>query len=616
MLRRRRALFLVAAVVAGALGMAWQLRKAPTNRPAGAAALTLNNARWEVGESREFSANLTSHVSMSGQSILDIKLGARWRVVRLSTLDSTRPDLARRRFSAQLDVQSLSLPSAPNDEASLRAALGEPIVIEYSPRGLVSAVGFSRRATPTKATPVARGLLKALVAQFQVAEPSATEREWSARESDLTGIYQARYQRKTEASVEKTKVVYDRVVATGPASAQTTIDHAVANMTFGAGRVTLGALERLGSNETTHIESNGPLPRLDSTLTVDLTLEKTSRLSVAQLAATTSTAADADFRALYDRSVDTRAAIDQGKIAGATFAKLLEGLAETDNAKDTDARKRHARMYAELTAHLRYEGESVGEAARRIHAGDTLSGTLIDSLGNAGSSTAQTALRGVFADSGTSSKQRLRALTALSLTPSPDEQTVQFLKATEQDPEFRRQARYGLGAAAYHLKGQAPERAGSVVADLTTQLASAETVNDTVQYLQALGNAADPASLAAIEPYLASPSESVREVALDALRRIPGQQADLLIAGGLVKDQSADARRAALNALGYRSPSPTLVYALRDSITTEPDRNVRYEAVRAAQRWASKADVLRVALNQVARLDGDEKIRKLAGRAL
>jgi HEAT repeat protein len=77
----------------------------------------------------------------------------------------------------------------------------------------------------------------------------------------------------------------------------------------------------------------------------------------------------------------------------------------------------------------------------------------------------------------------------------------------------------------------------------------------------ALGNAGDSSTLDTIRPFVSSGSPVVRAAAAQALRRIPGPDADRLLAQ-LCADSIANVRYSAVDAVSERPASDILVGAL------------------------------------------------------
>jgi hypothetical protein len=153
------------------------------------------------------------------------------------------------------------------------------------------------------------------------------------------------------------------------------------------------------------------------------------------------------------------------------------------------------------------------------------------------------------------------------------------------------------------------------VSELEARLAKADSLQEIMEYLRALGNAATASSLDSIEKYLAHENASVRAAAVNALRRIPGGRVDQHLATALLRDASPEVRRTAAKSMEYRNASAVLISSLRERLTAEADRDVRLATVRAALRWAAGEPLLREILTRIARNDPDKKIREVAAAA-
>jgi hypothetical protein len=96
---------------------------------------------------------------------------------------------------------------------------------------------------------------------------------------------------------------------------------------------------------------------------------------------------------------------------------------------------------------------------------------------------------------------------------------------------------------------------------------------------------------------------AIRKTAVWAMRLVAGDRADRDIALVLVGDAEPSVRLSALDALGYRSPSPVLVYALQQLLERETVVEVKAQAVRTALAWSTAAPVLEAELRRIKATD-------------
>jgi hypothetical protein len=607
------------ACVGVAGGVAWSSltpQKAAGHASAPSASAATSTAPRAVPaplDARAFTAELSSRVHSGPEALVDVALSATWKLTRLN-IPERAPGRAMR-FGAELDVTELRLVTSPESEERVRTALAEPVVFDVTERGLIAGIGFAKGEQPDAAYALSRGLVRALVGMLQIAAPADDKTTtWAASELDFTGPYEATYERTSPHTIKKQKQTYAACTTCGPAQVETRIVRSHITYELASVLPTLLAVRAVEADEATQVQGGAPLPDLSSETKVKLRLTSADAVDADTARALAERLQDVRLQALDNRGLDKRALLDDAKIAGTTFSSLADQISRLDGQGQRTKGPR-ARAFAQLTTHLRYDPSAVNEAVRRIRAGDPLRDTLIDALGSAGSEAAQSALRDLFADPSSTEDDRQNVILALSLTPKPSDGTTKLLGSLQDDPVYGRQSRYGLGIAAYHLDADEPARAASIVTGLESRLASAGTHQEAMEFLRALGNAAHPSSLGAIKRYLTHDNASVRSAAMNALRRIPGSQADEYLAAALLSDESPGVRLSAATALGYRTSSSALVRALQTTLGGEPEREVRLQATRVAARWASNEPVLRDVLARVARHDPDPKIRDVAGTA-
>jgi hypothetical protein len=554
---------------------------------------------WLVGKHRVYTLELSSKISLPQGDLMALESNGRLEAVRLP---GPKLDLALRYAPA-----STRLPTSPSDEAQVAAGMAQPFSARFDTSGLIEDVGFPEQARPEPSLALARGLLRSVVTALQVVGSSGAQKTWTSEEHDSVGVFGARYETLSALELLKTKTGYSRVTGTNPMmNARTELDIASGRLAFQALPFGTQTLKRVSWNETSRVVGDGPFPKLQSTFALTLMLASEEMISAEALAGLAAQAAGFKRSRLDDRSAENRMTVDHAKLGDTRFEDLLASIAKTD-PKDQAAQ---ARLFAMLKSHLRFDANSVAVAEKLIRQHNPQKSLLLDALGSAGSATAQEVLRQVAAEAGFTADDKRRAVIALSFVETPAQETLAFLRTLRSDPTYGLQALYGLGTAAYRLKNSDTQAAGGLALELAAELPASTDPSHTVDVLKAVGNAGNEATLDAIEPLLKDPNPAVRGAAVWALRLIPGDRADQGIAMGL-RDPVATVRRDALEALSYRAPVPVLVYAVRESLQTEPDIVARREFVRAAMRFASSVPQLHAQLTSMASSDPDQRIREM-----
>ncbi len=592
-------------VLAGG-GLFAQKHFAPAPLPAGGRVAEVQPAAaqaWPIGERRIYAVTLSSKISLPQGDVMAVETGGKLEAVRLAG--------ERLAIAVRYDVTEAKLLTSPADEAQLRAALGEAFAAQFDASGLLDTVSFAKAATLEPARVLSRGLLRTVVAGFQVlAPPDTGAASWTSEERDTVGLFAARYDKVGPAELRKTKTGYTRVTNANPLmSARTELDLASGALSFDGPRWSPQSLRNLSWSERSRMVSDGPLPKLEATQALTIGLLTRDRVDEAALQTLATAAAKLSAAKLDDRSAENRMSLDHSKLADKGFADVLRELANAD-PKD---QRTQARLFSSLKTHLRFEPDSVAMAEKLIRQRSPQKSLLLDALGSAGSEVAQEVLRQVVKEDGFSADDKRRSMIALSFVETPAKDTVDFLRQQRTDADYGLQALYGLGTAANNLQASDPEAARALALELAAGLADTSDANKTVDQLTAVGNAANPATLDQLEALLKAPDPAVRAAAVWALRRIAGERADQGVALGL-RDPEVKVRRGALEALSYRAPVPVLVYVVQESLTSEPDIIARREFVRAALRFSTVVPRLHAQLVAMAASDPDSKIRDMLAK--
>lgn len=512
---------------------------------------------------------------------------------------------------ARLAPKSVTWRSAPERSAELRERLGQRAILELGAAGRIERIAFPDAKRRDAVDDMARSTLRTLHAGMQQSRPSSAvaggDGGWETVERDLTGSYRARYEVRSASSYEKRKLGYVSIQHGQAAGARTLIDASLAKITtdggFGLDRVT-----ELDLAEDTRTQGAGAFPELRSKL--HLTAR---RLRTEEVAPVTVDVASLELVALD--VVDGKEVVESARAEELKGQSLAGLAAEAERLEAAGDSAKRARAYSNLAAWLRYQDASVAEAKQTILDDPQRRSLLIHALGDAGSAPAQKVLIELFRAPALGLEDRRNIVYALSMGETPIPEATAFLETLLDDEEQRVQARFGVGTNAYHAREKHPELARAAVATLGARLAQATTPGDIASYLRALGNAATPEVFGLVEPFLSDPGMGVRAAAVDALRRVPGGRTDTALARAL-GDAERSVRSTAVSAMGYRTPSPTLVYAVRDALLKDPDEGVRISVAGRAGDWLTQAPVLRTTLEQVSNTDASEKVRDAARRQL
>jgi len=452
----------------------------------------------------------------------------------------------------------------PSTEAALIAstqkALGTPFYVVLTPSGAVRGI-YAPQDIPARA----KTFLKGIAASFQLVEGN-NRSEWTRRESDVQGRFDARYVTHGDTRVRKTKLAYRAFAsAHGLASAEDVSQHG--HTVSGGVDFTLaddGTVEGLKVDETVRMTP-------DSTLSVEVRTTASARLLEATHLADAGRrlARPADF-VFYPITDSERLASDQAdsehrrlsRLVLADVLSVLQALSG-DRAKIQD----RAMVTHDLTLLFRVRPGDAIAAGRAILAGDLAAdakASVIGALSGAGTPEAQQALAALLGADDLDPDARLQATMGLALTDAPTPTAVAAIRDAfnDADPDVARSALLAAGALSRTQAREGAEPA--LLGELVGSLQHADTTDTLVHRLKALGNSGAPEVLAEVSPYLNDPREVVRTAAIRSLRFVAGDQADRLLAAALTGAPSPSEAGAALYAIAFRDDRGTFLPALGD----------------------------------------------------
>jgi HEAT repeat protein len=129
--------------------------------------------------------------------------------------------------------------------------------------------------------------------------------------------------------------------------------------------------------------------------------------------------------------------------------------------------------------------------------------------------------------------------------------------------------------------------------------------------LRGLGNAGSTESIALVSKAAQSGNASERAASAQALRKVPSDAADRLLAQ-LMDDADPFVRRNALDAALYRDPTEILVPVVQRLARLDPEATVRREAIRVLVRWKDQVSSARETLVWVSKNDPEDDLRAVA----
>jgi len=574
------------------------------------AVVAFTPAAWQPGERRRYKLTFRSALTPEGTAE-QLTLG--WTgtlTLTALTVHDGRAELAAV-FAGKAETNQDK--TAIGD---LERGLREPFYPVVAADGTVREVGFSAH-TPTA---VAAGW-KSLLSDLQFAAGSGPG-GWSSEEDDTVGRYQARYAPagapgawNPPGAWKKTKVGYlstSASQAAGQPQARYLIEKAEGTFRFDAGARLVGveAVEKIQT------KSEPPIPSFLADTQLSLALEEAGTAAADLVEAARRGRGEARFAALTAGPDERmrRDELDRGALAKVSvpelFANLDAGVPRTPAEQD-----RRARVLKLLGALLRQHPERAADIEQRARAPKANRNELYEVLRDGGTAEAQDALYRLMKLASLDVQDRTSAEQSLGMVKLPTAATMARLQAAVDDPKLGNQARYSLGSAALRVRATDPAAAAKALRFLLDRLAHATGTDDTVAYLQALGNTADPGMLPELERRIASPKPEVHAAAIFSLRSIDSPRVEDLLAPLAAATDEAD-RILAVKTLAFRPLTARSEGVLAFRLHEDPSARVREELIRATERLLPRSRVLRDAFDWCAHNDAAPALREAASRAL
>lgn len=582
---------------------AWR-HEAPRRSTSEAAAASLvasSSAPTATGKAPSLALKMVTDVRADQNPIVHIEATGSWTPSLLKD-SPDGPVYAARLSGAQVKF----VPQKTGQEAQVRAIerdLARDCFFSTDAHGQVVEVRFD----PT-VNPLAQSLVRSMITITQFVRSDAADASWVAEERDTTGRYRAKYERKSDSVYEKQKLGYvEKDTPAAPSDPATRVAASHARFVLDTG----GSVRNLDYEESVETSALG-LPPFQAKTTLSLSpgepqpepdraaLENVfSRLPPMQ----------PDDVAFVGRMGPSRD-FDLARINGRTFESLLGDLDRVapNSGKGPTPQDQ---VFVALVSLLRQDKQSLTTAGDYVLSGKGSHGRLIlDALRDAGTPDAQAVLVDLLDRA--KPQERLQVLQRLSRLGHPTPATVSRIASCLRDPVLHTQAEFGLGAAAFALETSDPETSKLATESLLSELRVATNATELANTLAGLGTAGGKRILAAIKPYLNDKNSMVRSAAADALRRIPGTEADDLLIAALGSDPNDSVRRTAMHTERKRTPSARVLTEVDARVRVEPSPSVRLDALALLADWRKAFPKGRATVEWLSEHDPDDKVQKAA----
>lgn len=497
------------------------------------------------------------------------------------------------------------------DEGGLGAAAQQPLLVKLGVDGRVLGYRFAEGLTGEQ-----RNFVRGLVSAYLHTVPVQAPAQWQASDADAAGEFVADYTLQPgdgDVAVSRRKLRYTAMAG------NELHPHTLA----GGSRAVLS--HELGWLREVSVDERSELRMQELGLTVDLA----TKLSFRFVSAAQVDVARVDFAAEFlpaaGHKEDLSAGADahvrsrwEKELANTSLSQLIAELTALLRAEPVDAQAvDHAFQAVSWLVKLKPEVIAELIAFAKADGFERLVDVLVSALGAAGTDAAQTALADLRRDATANPKLRTSATVALFQVAKPG---LRVMGDLVSDLSSAGQLE-GDSALAMLLLGALAPRAGDLPIDggtAFTALLGFET-KATQQgrldlFANALGNVGDQRVLPQVQRLIGHEDARVRAAAYHALRHVETEGSLALLGKGLA-DADAAVRADAVVALGdHRSPAAiaSLVRAARD----DQSADVRRAGVQALARFAKPGSAARQTLEQLAGSDPDADVRKAAQSVL
>ncbi|ATB35295.1 hypothetical protein CYFUS_000707 [Cystobacter fuscus] len=498
----------------------------------------------------------------------------------------------------------------PDVRRTMTAALELPFFLTLDKSGTVELTHFEEPVDD-----LTRGILRTLVASSQFVVRGQLTQAWRNDELDTTGQYVAVYVRQTNNRVEKKKQVYTHL--TTPQGLQP-IGSDVHTTTYTSAVFELGEdvwTQSLQDKEHLEVDTGEGMPRVFNDLELSLRLlerrmDATLKGSLEARQGLLSTATMATFQGRAQDPLEHYRQI----LGNRTFDELIQALRSlpTDEKARDDAR---TQVMEQLRALFMLQPGEALKVPDILRSGmpQLAASPMLGALSAASTPEAIHSLATASGDQSLAHDVRMDAVSALGMAGEPNREGVDALRqlTRNQDTMLRDTASLAFGNAAYQMTDDDARGAEALVQEMKNNYRSATTPEQQALALRAIGNTRAPEALDTIREALRSNAIQVRVAAMEALRNIPGPEADQLLSERLLADPATQVRRGAVFACGFR-PLGTLLLALRQALQKDVSDGVRSDIINLLGTVRGAAPEALLLLQWASQNDPHPELRRMA----
>ena len=279
-----------------------------------------------------------------------------------------------------------------------------------------------------------------------------------------------------------------------------------------------------------------------------------------------------------------------------------------------------------LTVYLRERPEAATEIIESLRNGEIdkkAESTIFLALQLAGAKESEDALLTVLEDAGFDPLNRSRAAHALSEVEGISQRSVDALFNASMgglgdEGEFANTSLLALGVLGYANAKESPDITDRVVQEMEFRFQNAGTYKEKSLALAAMGNVGDERFIDEIAEGLGDDSEHIRQMAINAARKIDSDEVDAMLKDTFINDRHPDVRNDALNMMAQRGSSDgvesEVVQVASERLPAERNAESRAAIINYLGQNADINEVAKETLVQQYQREADPQLMILIGR--
>lgn len=547
--------------------------------------------QWSVGTLQQYNVRVDSTMQMSDAENIRVLMSG---ILDMQTLEANAEAalVGLRLSSAELHISGQTV-------AETNRALMVPFRVRFYANGMPDSFEFAATVSAEN-----RLILENLVRAFQVSMQGGEN--WTVRESNASGTYEAAYQRTSPSLIEKSKGSF-----AGHPSAAIYQGAEVASYETIRTDVARDWLVAMTVNETVRtLGVGGPALEITNQATLEL-------LPSMQISSSTE---------IWDF------------VAGAAPAAPAENVPDLS---PEEARQQIIASVSSLNESVQGRSAEIHQLRDLLRVDEAMPSLLLDLLQTedltdrtradlylafelAGTDPAQAALASVISNPAWTQRDSMRAIVALAGVKSPSPDTIaalwaatMYASSSRDDVQMASAATYALGSIGKAMKAAGHPEYSSLSAGLLNGAIGGVDEKQRAAFVHAIGNTRDASVAPDIVMHLDDAAAEVRRAAALSLGVLDANLAAGELLSRFNKEPSSEVRGAMAEAMvNWTEPTEKSMDMFQSGVRAESDENTRYNMARFLSKNLAEFPGNRDVLQELLRTEQSKRIRQSVAEAL